>query len=71
MRSTPCPGLCNYRYRDGYIVKVVGDQNKDGYTDLLVGHPEGGGNKGQVKLVSGKDMRELKVWNGGSASRFR
>jgi len=61
----------NYRYRDGYIVKVAGDQNKDGFTDILVGHPEAVSNKGQVKLVSGKNMRELKIWTGASSgARF-
>ena len=48
-----------YRYRDADRVEAVGDVNKDGHPDLLVGS----GVKDYAALISGKDFKPIKIWN--------
>lgn len=57
--------------RAAFAMAEVGDQNGDGIADLLVGSPrasvEGRERAGKVSLLSGRDGRELLVFNSGVA----
>ncbi len=60
--STPASGGARW-----YMPSVVSDQNGDGVNDLLLGQPYGTGTnpdrQGAVRILSGRDLSELKVIN--------